>query len=125
KLAANRDPLLLTGWQQLLGGFVLLVPGLAGGGQIALKRPAALLALAFLSVSVALVYILWMMLLKHNPVSEIAVFKFGVPVVGMLTSSLILHEQILAWNSLLALLLVSAGIVVVNARMRRSRSPGP
>ena len=125
KLAANRDPLLLTGWQQLLGGFVLLVPGLAGGGQIALKRPAALLALAFLSVSVALVYILWMMLLKHNPVSEIAVFKFGVPIVGMLTSSLILHEQILAWNSLLALLLVSAGIVVVNARMRRSRSPGP
>jgi len=125
KLAAHRDPLLLTGWQQLLGGLVLLVPGLAGGGQIALGRPAALLAMAFLSVSVALVYILWMTLLKYNPVSEIAVFKFGVPVVGMLTSSLILREQILAWNSLLALFLVSAGIVVVNGRMRRSGSPGP
>jgi drug/metabolite transporter (DMT)-like permease len=125
KLAAHRDPLLLTGWQQLLGGLVLLVPGLAGGGQIALGRPAALLAMAFLSVSVALVYILWMKLLKYNPVSEIAVFKFGVPVVGMLTSSLILREQILAWNSLLALFLVSAGIVVVNGRMRRSGSPGP
>ncbi len=101
------------------------MPGLAGGGQIALGRPAALLAMAFLSVSVALVYILWMTLLKYNPVSEIAVFKFGVPVVGMLPSSLILREQILAWNSLLALFLVSAGIVVVNGGCCRSGSPGP
>ncbi len=115
-VAQRGDPVVITGYQQLLGGLVLLVPGLAGGGRLALADPAAVILLLFLAVSVAVVYILWMLLLKYNDVSEMSIFKFGVPVVSFVTSGLLLQEKVISINSLLALLLVSGGIILVNMK---------
>jgi len=46
----------------------------------------------------------------------VAPFGFTIPVFGTALSGLLLHENILTWNNLAALLLVSSGILWVNRR---------
>ncbi len=67
-------------------------------------------------------YTLWGILLKYNPVSRVSVIGFVNPIMGVLLSALFLGESAEAFSvvSLLALLLVSAGIIIVNARVRDS-----
>ena len=63
-------------------------------------------------------YSLWGILLKYNPVSKVAVFGFMNPVFGVILSALLLGEgaQAAGVKSLIALLLVSIGIYVVNKK---------
>ena len=58
-------------------------------------------------------------LLKYNPVSKVSVLGFVNPIMGVLLSALFLGESTEAFSmtSVLALLLVSAGIIIVNARI--------
>ena len=71
--------------------------------------------IVFLSVSAA-AYSLWAVLLKHNPVSRVAVFGFLNPVCGVLLSALLLGEteQAFSLRSAGALALVCLGRFIVN-----------
>ena len=53
------------------------------------------------------------MLLKDNRVSTVAVYSFLVPVFGACLSALFLHESLMEWKYLIALVLVSVGIAWV------------
>ena len=78
--------------------------------------------IAFIS---AAAYSVWAMLLKHNPVSKVAVFGFMNPVCGVVISAIVLHESnVLNLSFLTALLLVCAGIVIVNLQTDRKPSAG-
>jgi len=59
---------------------------------------------------------IWAELLKYNPVGKIAVYSFSIPVYGVVFSALLLNEHVLTVQNLAALVLVSAGIVIVNLR---------
>ena len=55
------------------------------------------------------------MLLKFHPVSRVTVFGFLNPVCGVLLSALLLHEPgAFSLRTVCALVLVSAGIILVN-----------
>lgn len=119
----KEEPMILSGYQFLIGGLVLAVCGSMDGGRLhfgGMERTfspasgaALLLYMAFIS---ACAYTLWSMLLKYNPVSRVAVFGFVNPVVGVILSALLLDEANQAFSlvGLMALLLVSAGIIIVN-----------
>ena len=53
---------------------------------------------------------------RYNPVSKVAIYGFMNPVIGVLLSALLLGEGEQAFHikNILALILVSAGIVIVN-----------
>ena len=72
-----------------------------------------LIYLAFLS---ACAFTLQGVLLRYNPVSKVAVFKSTNPIFGAVFSAIILGEsaQLLSWFTLIALVLVCAGIFVIN-----------
>ena len=114
--AAREDTSLLCGYQFLLGGAVLAVGGLLAGGSPPLfDLPSALLLLYLGGLSAA-AYTLWSTLTKYNPVGRIAVFSFLIPVFGVVLSALFLQErnQAFTLQGLLALALVSGGILLVN-----------
>ena len=119
KISQNSCPIMITGYQQLLGGVFLTVIGFAGGGHLYIKSVQAIGLLVFLSISVAVVYVLWMLLLKYNEVSKISMFKFGVPIFGVIFSGILLGEQILNIRNIMATVFVSAGILIVNYVGRR------
>ena len=70
----------------------------------------------YLSFISACAYSIWSLLLKYNPVSKIAVFGFMTPVCGVLLSAVLLGEteQAFRLEAAAALVLISAGIFIVN-----------
>lgn len=111
------DPLLLTGWQFVFGGLVLVALGLALGGRVGACSPAALGMLAYLALLSALAFSIWSLLVKHNPVSRVAVYRPLIPVFGVVFSVLVLGEAIPMAQApalVAALALIVAGSLVVN-----------
>ena len=70
----------------------------------------------------AVAYTVWGILMKNNPVSRVSIFNFMTPLFGVLLSAIFLGEveQALQLNKLLALILVCAGIYVVNRKYGKS-----
>ena len=112
----EENPVVLSGYQFVLGGSVMIVLGLIFGGTISfdnLKGIAILTYLAFLS---AVAYALWGILLKYNPVSKVTVFSFMTPVFGVILSKLMLSEtsNVSVVNVITALILICIGIFTLN-----------
>lgn len=126
RFSADHDPVLLSGWQFALGGVVLLAIGLAGGGSLAPTdlAPATGL-LVYLALVSAVAYSLWSRLLSENPVSRVSVFGFMNPVFGVLLSAVLLGEgnSVSPVLAVAALVLVSAGIILVNRAPREEGGP--
>ena len=114
KFGEKDNPALLSGWQFLTGGVLMVVCGLAFGGRLHTVSGKGVAVLIYLALVSATAYTLWGILLKYNPVSKITVFGFINPVGGVILSAPLLHEQVNWWLSILCLALVSAGIVLVN-----------
>ena len=119
KYSEKHDTVLLSGYQFMIGGLVLTLVGVpwgltSSGGEIpvSLGGVGILLYLALVS-SVA--YTVWGLLLRNNDVSRISIFGFMTPVMGVVLSALLLGEDgQLGIRHVLSLVLVCAGIVVVN-----------
>ena len=118
-ISAGMDTGVMTGWQLMLGGAVLGLAGLATGGHFGAFGWQAAILLAYLAALSAAAFALWALLLKHNPVSSIAIFNCAIPIFGVLLAGLFLGESIFEWKNLAALVLVSAGIWLVTASERK------
>ena len=116
RYSRTESPTVLTGWQFFFGGLVMCFGALLMGARITVPSFGAACVLGYLGLLSAVAYTLWAVLLKHNAVSGVAIYTFVNPLFGLLLSALILGETAQAFNvnSLAALVLVCAGIVVVN-----------
>ena len=127
RFSREHDPVLLSGWQFVFGGAIMLAVGLVAGGRVAPADAAnplpALALLAYLGFISAAAYSLWSVALAANPVSRVAVFGFMNPVFGVLLSAVLLGETnvVSPAVAVTALALVSLGIVIVN-RPEKGRS---
>ncbi len=74
-------------------------------------------------VVVAIGFLAWFWVLSIYPASDMAVFSFLAPVFGVFFGWLILDE-IVGWNILLALILVSVGIALVNMPSAEGKTGG-
>jgi drug/metabolite transporter (DMT)-like permease len=110
------DPVVLSGYQFILGGAVMTAVGLLSGGYVAFPSTKSVLVMLYLSLLSAVAYALWGMLLKFNPVSKVTIFSFSTPIMGVLLSSLLLEEEsLVTWPILLlTLLFISGGIFLLN-----------
>lgn len=116
-LGRTHDSVLLSGWQFVTGGVVLLGCGLAMGGSLCPISPGpALTLILYMGFISAMAYTLWSRLLTANPVSRVSIFGFMTPVFGAAMSAVLLGEAdaVNPLFALIALALVSAGIVIVN-----------
>ena len=112
----TEDPVMLSGYQFILGGLIMIAIGLAFGGRLGTVNGPGLLLLVYLALVSAVAYSVWSLLMKYNPVSRVSVFGFMNPVFGVLLSALLLGEsgQAFGAQGLIALALVCTGILVVN-----------
>lgn len=110
------DPVVISGYQFVLGGLVMVLIGLVFGGSIAVSGIKAVSVLAYLSLLSAVAYSLWGILLKHNPVSRVTVYSFMISVFGVLFSTFMLEENsnVPVVNLILAVILVSTGVIMLN-----------
>lgn len=112
----KEHPVVLSGYQFLVGGILLMMIGGVLGGKITTVNTYALLSLLHLSLVSAIAYTIWAILLKYNPVSKVAVYGFMNPICGVTLSTILLKEnnQSFGITGFLALFLVCIGIFIVN-----------
>lgn len=115
KYAQDSDPMVLCGWQFMMGGVGLLICGVALGGRLSPGSPAGVAVLAWLVMVSAVAYGIWSVLLRDNDVSRVSVFTFTLPIFGVILSLLLLGDEGSAIGPMtfVALALVSLGILVV------------
>lgn len=123
ELFQKDNPVMLSGYQFIFGGIVMIILGLIMGGRINHISVSAVLMLFYLACISAVAYSLWGILLKHNPVSKVAIFGFTNPVFGVLLSAWWLGEggKELGINALIALILVCIGILIVNVHPKENK----
>ena len=116
----DENPVALSAWQFLIGGTVLALIGRLMGGTLVFYSAGCVLNLLYMGFISAGAYTLWGILLKYNPVSRVSILGFLNPVMGVLLSAVFLGENREAFSltGLAALLLVSAGIVIVNISLK-------
>ncbi|MCR5625195.1 MAG: DMT family transporter [Lachnospiraceae bacterium] len=115
EFSKESDVVMLCGYQFFFGGIIMAVVGFAAGGKLIYSGPSCIALILYMGFISAAAYTLWSLLLKYNDVSKVSTCKFMNPIFGVLLSFLILKEQSsLGWQVLIALLLVSVGIYVVN-----------
>ena len=119
RFSQKEDPVMLSGYQFIFGGIVMIACGAAMGGHLKAFTASAAALLIYMAMISAVAYSLWGMLLKYNPVSKVTVFGFMNPVIGVILSALLLNEtESLGVSSVLALGLVCVGIYIVNAKAK-------
>ena len=123
KFSTRFSVVMLSGYQFIIGGLVMIIVGFALGGRINLvSQVSAYILLLYMAMISAVAYTVWGILMKNNPVSRVSIFNFMTPLFGVLLSAVFLGEveQALQINKLLALILVCAGIYVVNRKYGKS-----
>lgn len=121
RFSQRTNPVELTAFQLMLGGFVLLAVGVLLGGTLDFSNFFGMMILLWLAFVSAAAFAVWTALLKYHPASRISVFNLLVPVFGTVLSGLMLGENIFKPETLLSLVLISAGIAAVNVKFNFSR----
>ena len=118
RFGRDADPMLLSGWQFLLGGALLSLAGLLSGGAGSFSAGVPWPVLLYLAGVSAVAYTLWSFLLRAQDVSFVAAFGFVNPMFGVTLSAMLFADEraLLDARMLIALLLVCAGIYVVNRK---------
>ena len=124
RFSKHEDPVVLSGYQFILGGAVMVAVGLILGGYVQFPSFKSVLVMLYLSLLSAVAYALWGMLLKFNPVSKVTIFSFSTPVMGVILSSLLLNEDSkVTWPILLlTLLFISGGIFLLNYEPKKKEA---
>jgi drug/metabolite transporter (DMT)-like permease len=111
----NCSPLALVAYSQLFGGVLLLLTGYLFGGKIAHVDGPAVGVFAYICIASILSYSLWNILIRYHSLSMLSIIKFTEPLFAVLLSGLLLHEDILKWNYVVALIMIAAAIVLDHA----------
>jgi len=123
RLSMDIHPFALTGWQMLFGSIILLAVGTPNLKEGAMSfTPFATGLLVYAACLSAAAFALWFSLLKYHKAGEISYYKFVVPIAGAILSSVFLPSEQFSLNVLLALCLVSSGIVFVNRTDKENKS---
>ena len=124
KFSVNENPVMLSGWQFLIGGALMAAAAFAAGGRVHMQpNVKSVLAVLYLALISAVAYTVWGLLLKYNPVSRVAVIGFMNPVFGVLLSAAFLGEtgEAFSVKNLVSLVLVCIGIYIVNANFKSKK----
>ncbi len=118
----QRDPLVLAGWQLLLGGGLNLVIATAiGSWSTARWTHNAVLGLAYLTIFGSLIgFTAYVWLLHHVSVAKVATYAYVNPIVASILGVWVLHEGLGAyeWTGMFVIL---AAVALVN--LSRTKKP--
>lgn len=122
KISRDKNPTAVTAFQLFFGGVLLIVSGLVFGGQTHFSNISCVVILLWLSIVSSVSFLLWTALLKYHPVSRISIFTMLVPVFGTVWSFILLGENVFRIENLISLLLIVAGIVLVNIKVSKNEN---
>ena len=123
RFSGREDPVVISGYQFMLGGAVMVIVGLSLGGRVDLSSFRGVAILIYLSFLSAVAYALWGVLLKYNAVSRVTIFSFLTPVFGVILTKIMLPESgsVSPVSMLIALALVCIGVFLLNFKYEKAK----
>lgn len=118
---AKVKPITMTGVSQLFGGIVLLIVGRAMGGSMTFALNTSYI-MVYICIASIISYCLWFTIVKDGALSNLFIIKFAEPAFACVFGWLILGEDILKIQYLLAFILISAGIYIAN-KAKKTEKP--
>lgn len=116
KIGKELPSIVYTSWQMIIGAVLLFFLGHFMGGDVRNLHfsPLSTLLFIYLALLSSVAFCLWYYILQYRKIGEISLYKFFVPVSGTLLTALFVPGESLMTVHLVALILVSIGIVIVN-----------
>lgn len=113
------EPITATGVSQLFGGVVLLLTGKGMGGGMHMDWSASTWIMVYICIASIFGYCIWFWVVKRGELSKLFIIKFAEPVFASLCGALLLRENILRPQYLVAFLLIAVGITISNLDMKK------
>lgn len=114
EISKRVNPVIAAGYQLWIGGAGLILLGYLLGGNINHGSGRGILLFVYMVFISAVAFSIWSVLLKYHSMGKVSVYKFLIPVFGMLLSVVLLGEVALDWKTFMALVCVCFGIYFVN-----------
>lgn len=115
KISESVNPFVINAYQMLMGAVVLLALGTSLKGYEGMViTPKSVIILIYLCFVSAIAFSLWYALLKYNNAGEVTMYRFIVPVSGVMLSAIFLPNENINLYILASLLCVALGIYIVN-----------
>ena len=116
KIGKELPSIVYTSWQMIIGAILLFFLGHFMGGNVTSLHftPLSTVLFLYLALLSSVAFCLWYYILQYRKIGEISLYKFSVPVSGTLLTALFVPGESLMPIHLVALILVSIGIVIVN-----------
>ena len=120
----NENSVMLSGYQFAFGGMIMILIGWMLGGRLDTWKGQGIAILVYLAFVSAVAYTLWAILLRYNDVSKVAIYGCFNPIFGALLSATLLQEteQTFGVKEVIALCLVSIGILIVQGKKGKHTS---
>jgi drug/metabolite transporter (DMT)-like permease len=113
KTATRIYPPLMSAYQLVFGSMVLFLLAMVfEPPSVLVFSTPSLGLLAYLSFLSAAAFSLWYLLIRHNRLSSMAVYRFLIPVCAVLLSVALLESEHLSWAAVAALVMVCLGLVL-------------
>lgn len=113
-IVKNNSPFWITGISQLSGGIILFIAAcIMGADMLVFNLKSALVFIYICSASI-IAYVLYSYILKTSSLSKMFIIKFAEPLFACVFGALLLGENILKIQYLLAFILISVGIILGN-----------
>lgn len=112
-----------TGWQMLLGSFLLMIMTLASGNTMSISAipSSTWLAIAYLVfVSSIVAFVAFIYTMKHLEPAIAALYAYINPIIAILTGSVLMNEK-LTIDILIGSAITLAGVFLVNRSLKKQR----
>lgn len=115
EVSRKMDTMVMTCYQMLFGSAVMIIISSAvlGGNVIAMTWSMAPIFMHLALIS-SVGFGLWFVLINHNKISKVSIYKFQVPIFGTILSAIFIPGEALTPAVLIGLACVSLGIILVN-----------
>ncbi|MBK5239975.1 DMT family transporter [Clostridium sp.] len=120
KIAKDIPIFVITGYQLLIGSILLISTGFLGGARGLDFSPKGAVLLLYLGFISAAAFSIWTVLLKYNGVGRVTIYKFSIPLFGVFLSYVFLGERVIGFKVIIAVILVIAGIIIINTEPKIS-----
>ncbi len=116
--SAELSPVLLTLFSNFTGGLMLLLTALLVEPTDALRNSLPVefyVAITWLALIPAAGFSIWyyLLALPGVKVSELNIFKFLIPIIGVILSWLMLPDEYPTWGTVLGIVIISASVIVL------------
>ncbi|MCR4719349.1 MAG: DMT family transporter [Firmicutes bacterium] len=122
KSVEKSSPFWVTGISQLTGGIVLFAAAVGMGARIPNFTLKSTAVFAYICVASVAAYTLWYLILKNNSLSKLFIIKFAEPLFACIFGAVLLKENILKIEYLIAFALISGGIMLGNRSEEKNES---